>query len=111
MALEDTIDAAEFQDKQLEKKVQSAMYQERRRAEFVELSGKHGIISKLLWCIEISSKCLYFIAQLQMEYQRKKSEYEEKQKSISQEKQIEFQKKFDQDLRRFQNSGKAQVNR
>lgn len=39
MALEDTIDAAECQDKQLEKKIQSAMYQERRRAEFAELSG------------------------------------------------------------------------
>jgi len=39
MALEDTLDAADYQEKQLEQKFQLAMYQERRRAEFDELSG------------------------------------------------------------------------
>merc|ERR1712142_285655 len=40
LALEDTIDAREMQEKQLEQRFQLAMYQEKRRAEFNELANK-----------------------------------------------------------------------
>ena len=40
LALEDTIDARELQERQLDQRFQLAMYQERRKAEFNELSSK-----------------------------------------------------------------------
>ena len=40
LALEDTIDAREMQEKQLDQRFQLAMYQERRKAEFNELASK-----------------------------------------------------------------------
>ena len=40
LALEDTIDAREMQEKQLEQRFQMAIYQEKRRAEFNELSSE-----------------------------------------------------------------------
>merc|ERR1712018_934773 len=40
LALEDTIDAREMQEKQLEQRFQLAMYQERRKAEFNELATR-----------------------------------------------------------------------
>jgi hypothetical protein len=40
LALEDTIDARELQERQLDQRYQLAMYQERRKAEFNELSSK-----------------------------------------------------------------------
>ena len=40
LALEDTIDAREMQEKQLEQRFQLAMYQERRKAEFNELANR-----------------------------------------------------------------------
>ena len=41
LALEDTIDARELQERQLDQRFQLAMYQERRKAEFNELSSKY----------------------------------------------------------------------
>ena len=43
LALEDTIDAREMQEKQLDQRFQLAMYQERRKAEFNELASKSYI--------------------------------------------------------------------
>ncbi len=40
LALEDTIDARELQENQLEQRFQMAMYQERRKAEFMDLSSE-----------------------------------------------------------------------
>ena len=40
LALEDTIDAREMQEKQLDQRFQLAMYQERRKSEFNELASK-----------------------------------------------------------------------
>ena len=40
LALEDTIDAREMQEKQLDQRFQLAMYQERRKAEFNDLASK-----------------------------------------------------------------------
>ena len=39
LGLEDTIDAREMQEKQLDQRFQVAMYQERRKAEFNDLSS------------------------------------------------------------------------
>ena len=39
LGLEDTIDAREMQERQLDQRFQVALYQERRRAEFNELSS------------------------------------------------------------------------
>jgi hypothetical protein len=39
LALEDTIDARELQERQLDQRFQVALYQEKRRAEFEELSS------------------------------------------------------------------------
>ena len=41
LTLEDTIEARELQEKQLEQRFQLTMYQEKRRAEFNDLSSKH----------------------------------------------------------------------
>ena len=41
LALEDTIDAREMQEKQLDQRFQLAMYQERRKAEFNDLASKY----------------------------------------------------------------------
>ena len=50
LALEDTIDAREMQEKQLDQRFQLAMYQERRKAEFNDLASKFMIrhFTKLL---------------------------------------------------------------
>ena len=39
LGLEDTLDARDLQERQLEQRFQMAMYQERRNAEFEELTG------------------------------------------------------------------------
>lgn len=49
------------------------------------------------------------IAKLQKNYQRKKAEHEERQKLNSHEKQKEFQKKFDRDVKTFKDARKVQV--
>lgn len=41
LGLEDTLDARELQERQLDQRFQMAMYQERRNAEFEELAGKN----------------------------------------------------------------------
>lgn len=41
LGLEDTIDARELQERQLDQRFQMAMYQERRNAEFEELAGNY----------------------------------------------------------------------
>ena len=41
LGLEDTIDAREMQEKQLDQRFQVALYQERRKAEFNDLSGTY----------------------------------------------------------------------
>ena len=43
LGLEDTIDAREMQEKQLDQRFQVAMYQERRKAEFNDLSSTSGV--------------------------------------------------------------------
>ena len=48
LALEDTIDAREMQEKQLDQRFQLAIYQERRKAEFNELASKsYKIVHKV----------------------------------------------------------------
>ena len=47
LALEDTIDAREMQEKQLDQRFQLAMYQERRKSEFNELASKFFICNLL----------------------------------------------------------------
>merc|ERR1711976_721662 len=64
LALEDTIDARDAQEKQLEQRFQLAIYQERRRQELDELE-----------------------ARLEMEYQKKLKEKEVKENSLKVERQ------------------------
>lgn len=80
LALEDTIDARELQEKQLEQRFQLAMYQERRKAEFNELATR-----------------------LQTEYDKKKSDLDRHNFLVSKEKQSYYQDKFEQDMKEYRN--------
>ncbi len=78
LGLEDTIDAREMQEKQLEQRFQVAMYQERRKAEFNELKGR-----------------------LRADYAKKKAEAELKMRLASKEKQAKYQRQFEKDLEKY----------
>ena len=75
LALEDTIDAREAQEKQLEQRFQIAIYQERRKQELEELE-----------------------ARLESQYQRRMKERMLKEEAWKKERQAVFQAKFEEDL-------------
>lgn len=79
LALEDTIDAREMQEQQLDQRFQLAMYQERRKAEFNELANK-----------------------LQAEHEKKREFYQSKMKK-------HYQQQFDQDVQKYKESSSLQV--
>ena len=86
LALEDTIDAREAQEKQLEQRFQIAIYQERRKQELEELE-----------------------ARLENQYQRRMKERMLKEDAWKRERQAVFQAKFEEDLSTFNNTGRLQV--
>jgi len=86
LALEDTIDAREMQEKQLDQRFQLAMYQERRKAEFNELATR-----------------------LQTEYDRKKQQSDMKKKEQQKNKRKVLQKQFEEDMNQFKNDGLLHV--
>lgn len=77
LALEDTIDAREMQEQQLDQRFQLAMYQERRKAEFNELANK-----------------------LQAEHEKKRDFYQSKMKK-------HYQQQFDQDMKKYRESSSS----
>lgn len=86
LALEDTIDAREAQEKQLEQRFQMALHQERRRQELEE-----------------------FEQQLETAYRRRCKEREEHEVETSRKKQQMFQARFEEDLANFSKTGMLAV--
>ena len=86
LALEDTIDARDAQEKQLEQRFQLAIYQERRRQELEELE-----------------------ARLEVEYQKKMKEREQAENSEKKARQAVYQSKFEEDMSRFTETGFLEV--
>ena len=87
LALEDTIDARELQEKQLEHRFQLSMHQEKSKARFNELSN-----------------------QLQEQYQSKKREVENQKSHANQERQKHYQQQFENDMSVYRSSGKSYNN-
>ena len=83
LALEDTIDARELQEKQLEQRFQLSIHQDKRKAKFNELSN-----------------------QLQSEYQKKKLEADKQKSLVKEERQKLFQNQFERDMNAYRASGK-----
>ena len=83
LALEDTIDARELQENQLESRFQLAMHQEKSKAKFNELSN-----------------------QLQEQYQSRKQEVEKQKCRDTQERQKHYQEQFERDMSVYRVSGK-----
>ena len=86
LALEDTMDAREAQEKQLEQRFQLAIYQERRRQELEELETR-----------------------LEMQYQKRLKEKELAEIASKKERQAVFQARFEEDLSRFASTGLLEV--
>lgn len=86
LALEDTMDAREAQEKQLEQRFQLAIYQERRRQELEELESR-----------------------LEMQYQKRLKERELAEIASKKERQAVFQARFEEDLTRFASTGLLEV--
>ena len=86
LALEDTIDARDAQEKQLEQRFQLAIYQERRRQELDELE-----------------------ARLEMEYQKRIREKEMAESKEKRARQAVYQAKFEEDMTRFTETGFLEV--
>ena len=86
LALEDTIDARDAQEKQLEQRFQLAIYQERRRQELDELE-----------------------ARLEMEYQKRIREKELAESKEKRARQAVYQAKFEEDMTRFTETGFLEV--
>ena len=86
LALEDTIDAREAQEKQLEQRFQMAIYQERRRQELEELESR-----------------------LEIQYQKRRKERELSENMEKRERQAVYQAKFEEDMTRFAQTGKLEV--
>jgi len=86
LALEDTIDAREAQEKQLEQRFQMAIYQERRRQELEELESR-----------------------LEAQYQKRMKEKELSENIEKRERQAVFQAKFEEDMSRFAQTGALEL--
>ena len=86
LALEDTIDAREAQEKQLEQRFQMAIYQERRRQEIEELESR-----------------------LEIQYQKRMKEKELSENIEKKERQAVYQAKFEEDMSRFSQTGRLEV--
>ena len=86
LALEDTIDARELQEKQLEQRLKLDMHQERRKGNFNEVSN-----------------------QLEREYQKKKVESDKRKVLASQERQKLYQDQFERDMNAYRASGKPSM--
>jgi len=86
LALEDTIDAREAQEKQLEQRFQLAIYQERRRQELEELELR-----------------------LEMDYQKKLRDKENAEIDSKKGKQAVFQARFDEDMSLYASRGFLEV--
>jgi len=86
LALEDTMDARDAQEKQLEQRFQLAIYQERRRQELEELESR-----------------------LEMQYQKRLKEKEEAENAAKKERQEVFQARFEEDMSRFNATGLLDV--
>jgi len=86
LALEDTMDAREAQEKQLEQRFQLAIYQERRRQELEELESR-----------------------LEIQYQKRLKEKELAEIATKKERQAVFQARFEEDLTRFTSTGLLEV--
>jgi len=86
LALEDTMDAREAQEKQLEQRFQLAIYQERRRQELEELESR-----------------------LEMQYQKRLKEKQLAEIASKKERQAVFQARFEEDLTRFASTGLLEV--
>ena len=82
LALEDTIDARELQEKQVEHHLQMSVYQEKRKANFNDLSN-----------------------QLQKKYESRKQEVERLKSHANQEKQKHYQEQFERDMSVYRTSG------
>merc|ERR1711970_551189 len=82
LALEDTIDAREAQEKQLEQRFQLAIYQERRRQELEEMAAK-----------------------LDLQHQKRLKEAELMSGLVSRERQSVFQDQFEQDMKEYKSKG------
>ena len=82
LALEDTIDARELQEKQSKRNFQLTMHQEKTKAKFNELSS-----------------------QLENQYQTKKREIETKKTRANQERQKHYAEQFERDMNAYRNTG------
>ena len=82
LALEDTIDAKELQEKQLQRRFQLTMHQEKSKAKFNELSSR-----------------------LENEYQSNKREVEKQKTRASQERQKHYAEQFERDMNAYRASG------
>ena len=82
LALEDTIDARELQEKQSKRNFQLTMHQEKTKAKFNELSS-----------------------QLENQYQTKRREIETKKTRANQERQKHYEEQFERDMNAYRNTG------
>ena len=82
LALEDTIDARELQEKQSERRFQLTVHQEKTKAKFNELSNR-----------------------LENQYQSKKHEIEKQKSRANQERQKHYEQQFERDMNAYRASG------
>ena len=107
LALEDTIDAREMQEKQLDQRFQLAMYQERRKAEFNDLASKY--LTKKVLMKNVINFVKSISDRLQNEYEKKKKLHSDKKSVDSAKLQKHYQSKFDEDVKSFQDGSRLQV--
>jgi len=86
LALEETIDARDAQERQLEQRFQLAIYQERRRQELEEMGAK-----------------------LDLQHQRRLKEVEMRNRVVSRDRQQVFQEQFEYDINQYKTKGLLQV--
>ena len=107
LALEDTIDAREMQEKQLDQRFQLAMYQERRKAEFNDLASKY--LTKKVLMKNVINFVKSISDRLQNEYEKKKKLHSDKKSVDIAKLQKHYQSKFDEDVKSFQDGSRLQV--
>ena len=107
LALEDTIDAREMQEKQLDQRFQLAMYQERRKAEFNDLASKY--LTKKVLMKNVINFVKSISDRLQNEYEKKKKLHSDKKSVDNAKLQKHYQSKFDEDVKSFQDGSRLQV--
>ena len=112
LALEDTIDARELLEEQMDQRFQLEVYQAKRKAEYEELSSEacDMLDEIVIGSVNPMLKSLHSPDRLQASYDKKKSEFENRKHAADQERREAHQRAFQTDMAKYTSGDRLQGN-